>query len=132
MRRIVHDINGHTGRPRPRRHGNADLAAAGAKHRDDTAQIGRAGIGVHTLNARCGGGIKTGDRKVAVGRMPAYARVRRKQQAQPGPNRIARSDQKDRTSMQIEKDREEFHSALRSPSSGLTEIIFYLCILQGD
>jgi hypothetical protein len=55
-------------------------------------------------------------------------RFRRKQQAQPGPNRVARSDQKDRTGTGIEEDREELHLVFSTPWVGLTEIIFYLCI----
>jgi hypothetical protein len=134
MRGIVHHVDGQTGRPRARRYSNADLAGAGAKYRNDPAEVGRAGIGFHMLDARCGGGIETGDREVAVGCMPAHAPARSEQEAQPGPNRIAGSDQKDRTGMGIEKDRKELHSTLLLfscfASAGLTEIIFYLCILQ--
>ena len=118
MRGIVHHIDGQTRRPRSRRHRNADFAGTCAEHRNDFVQPDRCGV-VYTLDPRCGGRIETGDREVAVGCMPAHLRLRGKQQAQPGPDRIARSDQKDRTGARIEKDRKEFHSVLLLPNSGV-------------
>ena len=67
------------------------------------------------VDPRSGSRLKTGNREVTVGGVPAHMRSRRKQQAQPGPNRVARSDQKDRTGTGIEKDREELHLVFSTP-----------------
>ena len=129
--RIVHHIDGQTGRPRARRHGNADLAGARAKNRNDTAEIGRRADRLPIARSASGSGIKTGDREVAVGGVPAHARSRREHRRNLARTGSPAPTRRIGPALRIEKDREELHPVSPLPASGLTEIIFYLCILQG-
>jgi hypothetical protein len=56
---------------------------------------------------------------MAVGRVPAYARTRGGQQAQLRLRQIARADEQYWTGLQIEKYRQESHSTLAAPTSGV-------------
>ena len=67
---------------------------------------------------------------MAVGRKPADPRTGRRQQPQLRPHEIAGSDEQHHAALQIEKHGQESHAKLASPTSGLTGIIFYICVVQ--
>src|SRR5713226_2406884 len=56
---------------------------------------------------------------MAIGREPADAGPRRRQQPQFRPRLLASADQQHRTGLQIEKYRQKSHATLASPTSGV-------------
>ena len=103
MREVVHHIDGQADRLGPRRHRNADVAGARAQDRNDAGEIGRQRIAFGKLDPRRVRGIQAAHIMMAVGREPADARARRRQQAQFRPRQIAGADKQHRTGLQIEE-----------------------------
>ena len=130
MHEIVHYIDGHTNRLGPYRHRHADIARAGAEDRNHTGEIGRQRIALHERDPRRVSGIKPADIMIAIGRVPADVRPGRSKQAQFRPHQFAGADEQDRAGLQIEEYRQIAHAILASPHSGLTGIIFYICLVQ--
>jgi hypothetical protein len=69
---------------------------------------------------------------IAVGREPADLRTGCREQPQFGACEIARSNEQHLAALQIQKHRQVAHQLLASPILGLTEIIFYLSLDQGQ
>ena len=130
MHEIVHHIDGQTNRLGPYRHRHADIAGAGAEDRNDTGEIGRQRIALRELDPRRVSGIKPADIMIAIGRIPADARPGRSEQAQFRPHQLAGAHEQHRAGLQIEEYRQIAHAILTSPHSGLTGIIFYICLVQ--
>ena len=66
----------------------------------------------------------------AVGRKPANARAGGRQQPQFRTHKIAGTNEQHRSALQIEEHRQKSHTILASPTSGLTGIIFYICLID--
>ncbi len=127
MREIVHDVDGQAERLGARRHGNADIARAGADDGDDTRQIGGERITARDLNARRIFGGET-EILIAVDRMNADARAGSGEHAQFCAQKLTRAGENHRTGLQIEKHRQEPHAILASPTSGVDWNYFlYMC-----
>ena len=109
MREIVHHIDRHAERARPRRHREPGLARAGAQHGDDAAEIDRRRVLRVEGDARRNRRIKTGEIVVAVGDVPAHPRLRRQQRAQLGARQFAAAYQQHLTAPQVEKNRKPIH-----------------------
>ena len=131
MREVVHHIDGQADRLGPRRHRRSDVAGARAQDRNHAVEIGRQRIALGELDprrcrrprARCTSWWPS----VAYQRTRAPAAASRRNFARA---EIAGADQQHRTGLQIEKYRQESHATLASPTSGLTGIIFYICLIQ--
>ena len=74
-------------------------------------------------------GIQAAQVMISVGSEPPDLRARRGKQAQLRAHRFSRTDDHHRTGLQIEEHRQETHAKLSSPTSGLTGIIFYICLI---
>ena len=130
MREVVHHIDGQADRLGARRHRNADVAGAGAEDRDHAGKIGGERIARGRFDPRHVVGGEAREIMIAVGRIPADLRAGRRQQAQFGARELARSDEQHLAALQIEEHRQKPHQILASPTPGLTEIIFYICLDQ--
>jgi hypothetical protein len=62
--------------------------------------------------------------------MHAQARAGSGEHAQLGAQKLARTDEDHRAGLEIEKHRQEPHAILASPQTGLTGIIFYICLVS--
>ena len=126
-----------TGRPSAR--ARAEIAgprspAPAHEHGDGAMQVGGQRIVGENFDLRSGVGAERceaiGGLRGLVGRVPAHVRAGGQQHAQLGQRELAVAHQDDGARLQIEKDRQEPHSALRFPAAGLTGIIFYICLAQ--
>ena len=119
MREVVHHIDRQADSLGPLRQRRSDVASTRAQNRNHSAEIGGQGIAVGSFNPRRIGGTEAAHITIAIGCVPANVRARGGQQAQFRPRQIAGSDQKHATGSQIEKDREESHTTLASPTCGV-------------
>jgi hypothetical protein len=69
---------------------------------------------------------------IAIGRKPTDLRTGSRQQPHFGACEITRSNEQHFAALQIQKHRQVAHQILASPTRGLTEIIFYLCLDQAS
>src|SRR5450759_620700 len=119
MHKVVHHVDGHTDRFRPRQHRGAHIAGARAEDRNHPCKIRSQGIATGKLDPRRVRSLQATHMMMAIGGVPANARARRRQQAQFRPREVAGSDQKHGTGLQIEKYRQESHAAPASPTYGV-------------
>jgi len=119
MREIIHHIDGQPDRLRPRRDRNPDVGGARAQDRNHATQIGRQRIAFAKLNPRRIGSLQPAHIVIAVDGVPADARTRRQQQAQLRPRQLATSYEQDGAGLKIEEYRQESHSTLAAPTSGV-------------
>src|SRR6266487_4466278 len=119
MREIVHHIPRQTAGLCPRRHKRPDVATARNQISDHSGKIGSQWIASGKLNSRRVGGLEAVHIMIAIGRVPANARARRRQQAQFRPRQFAGANEQHGTGLQIEKYRQESHAALTSPTYGV-------------
>ena len=67
---------------------------------------------------------------MTIGCVITNTRTRCRKHAQLGARKVTRADQKHRTGFEIEIDRQKSHAPLASPITGLTGIIFYICLVS--
>ena len=130
MREIVHHIDGQPDRLCARRHRNADVAGAGAEDCDHAGQIGSERIAGRAFDPGGISRIEPRNVMTAVSCIPANVGSSRCQEAQLRAHEFAGSDEQHHAALQIEKHGQESHAKLASPTSGLTGIIFYICVVQ--
>src|SRR5262249_53874661 len=106
------------------------VAGARAENRDHAGEIGSERIALGELDARELSGFQAVHVVLARYGVPANARTGGHQHAQLGARQLAGADEGHQAALQIEEDRQIAHSNSPSPTSGLTEIIFSLSVLQ--
>jgi hypothetical protein len=84
---------------------------------------------VRELDPRGVGSVKSAHIMIARGRIPADPRPGGGEQAQLRGHQFASADHEHRAALQIEEYRQVVHAILASPTSGLTGIIFYICLI---
>ena len=119
MDQVVHHVDRQADGPGAHRHRHAEVAGAGAQDGDDAGKIGGERIALDKFDTPGIGSIDARDIAIAVGRVPAHPRARGQQQAQLGAHQLACAEQQDRAGLQIEENRQESHSILRFPRSGV-------------
>ena len=128
MREVIHDVDRQPDSLRARRQRHARFTRAGAQHGDHIAEVGRGCIAPRELDPAGGSRIDAADLMIAIDRIPADACPRRQQQPQLGAHQFTGPYEKDRAGLQIEEYRKKSHGELPTPKSGLTGIIFYICL----
>src|ERR1700692_866643 len=119
MREVVHHIHRQADGLRPRRHRRSDIAGTSAQDRNHPAESGGQGIALRKFDPRYVRGLQPAHIVMAVGCIPANARIRGRKQAQFRPRQFSGTHQKHRTGLQIKKYRQESHAILACPTRGV-------------
>jgi len=102
-------------RLRAQRHHRTEIARPRTHHRDDAGEIRREGIALGKLDGLNAGRVEPRKIAIAVDGVPADPRIGRKQQPQLGAHELPGADQKDRSGLQVEKDRQIAHTHSAAP-----------------